>query len=60
MVALKLRKIGNSLWVVLPKAPLRPLRAGEGDEVLLVEGPKMEKTQEIPGRCPNTPGELAK
>lgn len=35
--ALKVRKIGNSLGVVLPKDVLARLRVGEGDEVLVTE-----------------------
>lgn len=35
---LKLRKIGNSVGVVLPKDVLAHLQAGEGDEVELVKG----------------------
>lgn len=36
---LKVRKIGNSLGVVLPKDVLAKLRAGEGDELSVVETP---------------------
>lgn len=39
MVTLKIRKIGNSLGVVLPKEVLARLRAGEGDEVFFTESP---------------------
>jgi putative addiction module antidote len=75
MVALKLRKVGNSLGLVLPKEVLGYLRVREGAEVFLVEGPnnsyrltaldpgfreKMEKAQEIMGRYRNTLRELAK
>jgi putative addiction module antidote len=75
MVALKLRKIGNSVGLVLPKEVLARLRAGDGVEVFLVEGPnnsyrltafdpafqeKMEKAEEIMGRYRNTLRELAK
>lgn len=34
---LKVRKIGNSLGVVLPKETLAKLRVGEGDELQAVE-----------------------
>lgn len=34
---LKLRKIGNSVGIVLPKEALAHLKAGEGDSVLLTE-----------------------
>lgn len=37
--ALKIRKIGNSLGVVLPKDLLATLRVGEGDELHVVETP---------------------
>lgn len=37
--ALKIRRIGNSLGVVLPKEVLARLRAGEGDELHIVETP---------------------
>jgi putative addiction module antidote len=75
MVALKVRKVGNSLGVVLPKEVLTHLRAGEGQDLFLVEGPnnsfrltsfdptfqrKMEKAEEIMGRYRNTLRELAK
>ena len=75
MVALKVRKVGNSLGLVLPKEVLARLRVGEGAEVFLVEGPnssyrltafdpsfrqKMEKAEEIMGRYRNTLHELAK
>lgn len=75
MVALKLRKIGNSVGIVLPKEVLARLRAGDGVEVFLVEGPnnsyrltafdpgfqeKMQKAEEIMGRYRNTLHELAK
>jgi putative addiction module antidote len=75
MVALKLRKVGNSIGLVLPKEILGRLRAKEGQEVFLVEGPdnsyrlttydpafrkKMEKAEEIMGRYRNTLRELAK
>ncbi len=39
MVTLKIRRIGNSLGVVLPKEVLARLRAGEGDEVHFTESP---------------------
>jgi len=75
MVALKLRKVGNSLGVVLPKEVLGHLRADEGQDLFLIEGPnnsyrltsfdpafaqKMEKAEEIMGRYRNTLRELAK
>ena len=38
-VELKLRKIGNSVGVVLPKEALNELQAGEGDTLLLTQTP---------------------
>jgi putative addiction module antidote len=35
MVALKLRKIGNSVGAIIPQATLDELRVGEGDTVYL-------------------------
>lgn len=75
MVALKIRKIGNSLGVVLPKDVISRLRAVEGEDVFLLEGPnntyritpfdpafekKMEKAEEIMARYRNTLHVLAK
>ena len=39
MLELKVRKIGNSLGVVLPKEAISRLRTREGERLLLVEGP---------------------
>ena len=75
MVALKVRKVGNSLGLVLPKEVVNRLRAGEGDEVFLLEGPnntyrltpfdpafqqKMKKAEEIMSRYRNTLHVLSK
>ena len=75
MVALKIRKVGNSLGVVLPKEVLSHLRTGEGDEVFLLEGPnntyrltpfdpafgeKLAKAEEIMARYRNTLHTLSK
>jgi putative addiction module antidote len=75
MVALKVRKVGNSLGLVLPKEVVSRLRTGEGQEVFLLEGPnntyrltpfdpvfekKMEKAEEIMTRYRNTLHALAK
>jgi putative addiction module antidote len=38
VVEVKLRKIGNSVGVVLPKEALARLNAGEGDSLFLTEG----------------------
>jgi putative addiction module antidote len=74
-VALKIRKVGNSLGIVLPKEVISRLRTGEGEEVFLLEGPdntyritpfdpafekKMEKAEEIMARYRNTLHVLAK
>ena len=39
MLELKVRKIGNSLGVVLPKEAVRRLHADEGDRLFLIEAP---------------------
>jgi putative addiction module antidote len=38
VLALKLRKVGNSVGMVLPKEALARLKAGDGDAVYLTEG----------------------
>jgi putative addiction module antidote len=75
MIELKVRKIGNSLGVVLPKEAVNRLHAGAGDRLFLIEGPngsfqltpydpafekKMEKAEDIIGRYRNTLNALAK
>jgi putative addiction module antidote len=75
MVGLKIRKVGNSLGIVLPKEVIRRLRTGEGEEIFLIEGPnntyritpfdpafekKIEKAEEIMTRYRNTLHVLAK
>lgn len=75
MLELKVRKIGNSLGVVLPKEVVKRLRAGNGDRLYLIEGPngayqltpfdpafekKMAKAEDIIGRYRNTLHTLAK
>jgi putative addiction module antidote len=75
MVELKVRKIGNSLGVVLPKEVVSRLRADEGDRLFLVEEPngsyqltpydpafakKMKKAGEVIGRYRNALHVLAK
>jgi putative addiction module antidote len=72
---LKVRKIGNSLGVVLPKEAVNRLNTGLGDRLFLVESPdgayqltpydpafekKLEKSEEIIGRYRNTLHVLAK
>jgi putative addiction module antidote len=75
MIELKVRKIGNSLGVVLPKEAVSRLRAGDGDRLFLIEGPngayqltpydpgfeeKMAKAEGIMGRYRNTLHALAR
>jgi putative addiction module antidote len=75
MIALKVRKVGNSLGVVLPKEVVGRLRTAEGQDVFLLEGPnnsyrltpfdpgfekKMTKAEEIMARYRNTLHALAK
>ena len=75
MFELKVRKIGNSLGVVLPKEAVSRLHAGEGDRLFLIEGPngayqvtpyepafeaKMNKAEDIISRYRNTLHALAK
>ena len=75
MLELKVRKIGNSLGVVLPKAAVNRLQASDGDRLFLIEGPhgayqltpydpafekKMKKAESIIGRYRNTLHSLSK
>ena len=39
IIELKLRKVGNSVGIVLPKEVLSRLKAAEGDTVCLTDGP---------------------
>ena len=39
VLELKLRKVGNSVGVVLPKEALAHLKVGEGDSVCITEAP---------------------
>ncbi len=39
VLKLKLRKVGNSLGVVLPKEALAKLKTGEGDTLIFSEAP---------------------
>ena len=72
---LKLRKIGNSVGVILPKAALAHLNVEEGGSVSLTEGPagslrlswakpevtrQMEVAQDVMKRYRHTLRELAK
>ncbi len=47
----KVRKIGNSLGIVLPKEALQALKVGEGDTLFLTEAPEcsLRITPERPG-----------
>jgi putative addiction module antidote len=75
MVELKLRKIGNSLGVVLPREVVNRLHVRDGERLFLVEAPdgsyrltpydpgfqkKMAKAEDIMGRYRNTLRALAK
>lgn len=75
MLELKVRKIGNSLGVVLPKEAINRLQADEGDRLFLIEGPgsayqltpydpafekKMKKSEGIIRRYRNTLHALSK
>ena len=75
MVELKLRKIGNSLGVVLPKEVLRRLQARDGERLFLIEAPdgsyrltpydpafddRLAKAEDIMARYRNTLRALAK
>jgi putative addiction module antidote len=75
MLALKVRKFGNSLGVVLPKEVLKRLNTGDGERLFLVETSdgdyrltpydpafekKIAKAEEIIGRYRNTLHALAK
>jgi putative addiction module antidote len=75
MIELKVRRIGNSLGVVLPKEAVKRLQADDGDRLFLIEGPegayqltpydpafekKMLQAEKIIGRYRNTLHTLAK
>jgi len=75
VLELKVRKVGNSLGVVLPKEAVNRLHAGEGDRLFLIEAPngayeltpydpgfekKMKKATEIMQRYRNTLHSLSK
>lgn len=75
ILELKLRKIGNSVGVILPKEALAHLKAEEGDIVSVTEGPdgslrlspskaevtrQMEVAQDVMKRYRHTLRELAK
>jgi len=72
---LKLRKVGNSVGVVLPKEVLSYLKIGEGDTICVSEAPdgslrvsrssaefnrQMEAAEDVIRRYRNTLRELAK
>jgi putative addiction module antidote len=75
MLELKVRKVGNSLGIVLPKEVVQRLQTGEGERLFLVEAPdgayeltpydpdfakKMAKAEDIMSRYRNTLRALAK
>jgi putative addiction module antidote len=74
MIGLKIRKVGNSLGVVLPREAIHRLHVQEGDLVFLTETPdggykltpydpelerKMAKAEDIMNRYRNTLRKLA-
>lgn len=75
MLELKLRKVGNSVGVILPKEALTHLQLEEGDSVSVTDGPdgslrlspskaevtrQMEVVQDVMKRYRHTLRELAK
>jgi putative addiction module antidote len=75
MIELKLRRIGDSLTVVLPQEAIERLNVDDGDRLILTEAPdggyrlarsdpahkaKMAKAEDIFARYPNTLRALAK
>jgi putative addiction module antidote len=75
VLELKLRKVGNSVGVILPKEALAHLNVQEGDSLCVTEGPdgslrlsatqtevtrQMEVAQDLMNRYRNTLRELAK
>lgn len=75
VLELKLRKVGNSVGIILPKEALAHLNVGEGDSLTLTEGPEgsvhlsphkaeverqMEVVQDVMKRYRHTLRELAK
>jgi putative addiction module antidote len=52
VIELKLRKVGNSVGIVLPKEALARLNAGEGDSLTLTDAPdgSLRMTSSAPGR----------
>ncbi|HEY3743911.1 MAG TPA: hypothetical protein VGL53_28905 [Bryobacteraceae bacterium] len=75
MVELKVRKIGNSLGVVLPKEVIHRLQTKDGQRLFLIDAPdgsynltpyepgfedKMEKARDIMSRYRNTLRALSK
>jgi len=75
VLQLKLRKVGNSVGIILPKEALAHLKLEEGDSVSLTEGPdgslrlspskaevtrQMDKVQDVMKRYRHTLRELAK
>ncbi len=75
VLELKLRKVGNSVGMILPKEALAHLKVAEGDSVSVTEGPdgslrvsptkadvsrQMEVAQDVMKRYRHTLRELAK
>jgi putative addiction module antidote len=75
VVVLKVRKVGNSLGVVLPREVISRLQTGEGESLFLIDGPggsyrltpydpvfegKMSKAEQIMARYRHTVRKLSK
>ncbi len=75
ILELKIRKVGNSVGIILPKEALAHLKVAEGDSVAVTEGPdgslrlspassevtrQMEVVQDVMQRYRHTLRELAK
>lgn len=75
VLELKLRKVGNSVGLILPKEALAHLKVSEGDSLSVTEGPdgslrlspatsevtrQMEVVQDVMNRYRHTLRELAK
>ncbi len=75
MIEIKVRKVGNSLGIVLPKDVINRLRTDDGKPLFLIESPdgsyqltpydptfaeKMAKAEDIMNRYKNTLNVLAK
>jgi len=59
-IATKVRRIGNSLGITLPKEALHTLKVEEGETLYLTEGAHMKVAENLMGRYRNALRELAK